>query len=254
MTMNEEKQNVFSSLNSKTTFILGLICGILAICTIGFFVLLVTFVQGKSLGFLKAGANQAAAVNQVADNNQIPPSNAQETKVSIALKPTDHLRGSKNAPVAIVEFSDYQCPFCQKFHVTMQQVMSEYGDKVAWVYKHFPLDQLHPQARNAAEAAECVAEQAGDSGFWDFTDYLFSNQEKLSPSFYEEAAARVGFIELDKFKDCVASRKYQAKVEADYQAGLQYGVNGTPGNFINGTPVRGALPYEAIKQLIEAEL
>jgi protein-disulfide isomerase len=88
----------------------------------------------------------------------------------------DYVKGNVSAPVTIVEFSDFQCPFCQRFHPSVQQIVNEYGDQVKWVYKHFPLDQIHPQARPAAEAAECVAEQKGNEGFWEFTDTLFEIQ------------------------------------------------------------------------------
>ena len=135
----------------------------------------------------------------------------------------------------------------------MQQVMAEYGDQVAWVYKHFPLDSLHAQARPAAEASECVAEQAGEEGFWQFTDAMFANQESLSPTFYEQIAEEIG-VNMSQFKDCVSSGKFQNRVEADYQQGISYGVNGTPGNFVNGVPVKGALPFSTIAQIIDSEL
>ena len=89
----------------------------------------------------------------------------------------DHIRGNLNAQITLVEFSDFQCPFCRQFHSTVQQALSEYGDQVRWVYKHFPLDQIHPQARPAAEASECIAEQKGSEGFWQFTDAVFKFQE-----------------------------------------------------------------------------
>lgn len=97
----------------------------------------------------------------------------------IQISDQDHIRGSVSAPVTIVEFSDLQCPFCGRFHPTLQKALQEYGDKVRWVYKHFPLDSIHAQARPAAEAAECIAEQKGDDGFWKFTDGVFKNQDRL---------------------------------------------------------------------------
>lgn len=248
---DEKKASFFVGLNPKTTFIFGLAAGVLLLCTIGFFILLAGVISVKESPSAAKGNNQAVVLG---NDNVGAPTPSAENPVNIQLSGDEYVRGDKDAKVKIVEFSDYQCPFCSKFHPTMQQVMSEYGDKVAWIYKHFPLDSLHPQARPAAEAAECVAEQAGNGGFWDFTDYLFANQSKLSASFFEEAADQVGFIELDKFKECVSSRKYQQKVEADYQEGLSYGVDGTPGSFVNGVPVRGALPFETVKSIIDAQL
>jgi len=88
----------------------------------------------------------------------------------------DHVQGNPSAPITLVEFSDFQCPFCKRFHPTVEQIFAEYGDQVKWVYKHFPLDQIHPQARPAAEASECIAEQKGEEGFWQFADAVFKAQ------------------------------------------------------------------------------
>lgn len=95
----------------------------------------------------------------------------------LSITEKDHIRGNPNAQITIVEFSDFQCPFCRRFHPTVQQALAEYGDQIRWVYKHFPLDQLHPQARPAAEASECIAEQKGNDGFWQFADEVFKSQE-----------------------------------------------------------------------------
>ncbi|HLC63957.1 MAG TPA: thioredoxin domain-containing protein [Patescibacteria group bacterium] len=244
-----DKQNVFSSLSPKATFILGIVVTLLAVFAVGFFVLLGQFMDN----------GQASKTNQPANTNSNPTAlapaapTAQGGRVNVTVASSDHIRGDKNAPVKIMEFSDYQCPYCSKFHPTMQQVMAEYGDQVAWVYKHFPLDSLHAQARPAAEASECVAEQAGEEGFWQFTDAMFANQESLSPTFYEQIAEEIG-VNMSQFKDCVSSGKFQNRVEADYQQGISYGVNGTPGNFVNGVPVKGALPFSTIAQIIDSEL
>ena len=243
-----DKQNVFSSLKPKTTFIFGIVASLLIIFTIGFFVLMAN-----------ALSDDEKSTNKVSNTNNKPsvvvpsPSPSAGNRVNVQIASSDHVRGDINAPVKIVEFSDYQCPFCSRFHPIMTQVMAEYGDQVAWIYKHFPLDSIHSQARPAAEASECVAEQAGDEGFWQFTDAMFANQNRLGNAYYNEVAESIG-VNMGQFKDCVSSRKYKQKVEADYQQGIQYGVTGTPGNFINGVPVKGALPYDSIKQIIDAEL
>jgi len=174
-------------------------------------------------------------------------------KVEFTITENDHVRGNPQAEITLVEFSDMECPFCSRFHPTALQALEEYGDKMRWVYKHFPLDAIHPQARPSAEASECVWEQAGDEGFWKFTDAMFENQSRLGNAFYEEIAEQVG-VNLSQFQTCVAERKYQDKVEQDYQQGLQAGVTGTPGSFVNGTPVKGAIPYEQLKAIIEAAL
>ena len=173
--------------------------------------------------------------------------------VTFTISEDDHVRGNLSAQVTLVEFSDLQCPFCASFHPSVQQALDEYGDNMRWVYKHFPLDNIHPQARPAAEASECVWEQNGNEGFWEFVDAMFENQSRLSNVFYEEVAAEIG-VNLLQFQTCVSERKYQDKVEQDYQQGLQAGVAGTPGSFVNGVPVRGAVPYEQLKSIIDSQL
>lgn len=162
----------------------------------------------------------------------------------------EHVRGDIDAPVTIVEFSDFQCPFCLKFHPTMMQVMQNYQGQVKWVYKHFPLDSVHPQARPAAEASECAAEQ---NKFWEFADGLFENQSKLGETLYKDLASQFG-LDMNQFEYCVSSRKYKDKVEQDLQQGIALGVEGTPGNFINGQSVPGAVPYETLKSSIDQAL
>ncbi len=164
-----------------------------------------------------------------------------------------HVRGNFEAPVTIVEFSDFQCPFCQRFHPTLQQILADYPNQVRWVYKHFPLDSIHPQARPAAEASECVFEQAGDDGFWQFTDGLLENQPRLGKSLYQELASEIG-VNLSQFDNCISSGKYKDKVEADYQEGIKAGIQGTPGSFVNGEEIPGAVPYDYLKDAVERAL
>ncbi len=184
---------------------------------------------------------------------QQPPGNGTPAGVAPLVEADDHIRGNPTAPITIIEYSDFQCPFCRQFHPTMLQVLADYGDQVRWVYKHFPIDQIHPQARPAAEASECVAEQKGSEGFWQFADALFQNQERLGSAFYREVAEQIG-IDIAQFDVCVNERKYQDKVEAQIQEGIRFGVIGTPGNFVNNVPVRGALPYVNLKTIIDEEL
>jgi len=174
-------------------------------------------------------------------------------KVNLKVTDDDHIRGNKSAPVTIVEFSDLQCPFCSRFHPTMKQALKEYGDKVRWVYKHFPLDALHPEARPAAEASECVWEQKGNDGFWQFVDGVFENQQRIGSDLYKELAQKIG-VNMSQFDNCVSSRKYQQKVESQYQEGTAAGVRGTPGSFVNGEPLFGAVPYDALKAAIDRAL
>ncbi len=173
----------------------------------------------------------------------------EEIKTEVVVSEKDHIRGNLQAPVTIVEFSDFQCPFCLAFHPTVQQILADFGESARWVYKHFPLDKIHPQARPGAEASECVFEQKGDDGFWQFADSLFESQERLGKEFYKELAENLE-LNMEQFNNCVSSRKYKDKVEANLQEGRKAGVDRTPWSFVNGEPILGAVPYETLKEAI----
>ena len=158
-------------------------------------------------------------------------------------------RGPARAPVEIVEFSDFQCPFCLRAHPTIDQVLSTYGDRVRFVYRHYPLPG-HPNARPAAEAAECAAEQGK---FWPYHDRLFATQSRLSDADLKQDARDLG-LDTSKFNGCVDSHKYAAKVDTDLRAGQEAGVDGTPAFFINGRVISGAQPYDVFKKVIDEEL
>ncbi|HEA84677.1 MAG TPA: DsbA family protein [Candidatus Wildermuthbacteria bacterium] len=171
----------------------------------------------------------------------------------ITITPQDYIRGNVDASITIVEYSDLECPFCARFHPTMLQALLDYPEEVRWVYRHFPLRNIHAQAQPAAEASECVAEQEGDEGFWMFVDAMFEDQSRLGASYYREVAGDIG-VDLAKFDNCVSSGKYANKVNDDYNSGIQLGVTGTPGSFLNGIVVKGAVPYEQLQAMIESQL
>jgi len=158
-------------------------------------------------------------------------------------------RGPANAPIEIVEFSDFQCPFCLRAHPTVTQVLNTYGDRVHFVYRHYPLPG-HPGARPAAEASSCAAEQGR---FWQYHDRLFANQTKLSDADLKQAATELG-LDIAQFNACVDSHKYGAMVDADLAAGQEAGVDGTPAFFINGRLISGAQPFDQFKKIIDEEL
>jgi protein-disulfide isomerase len=174
---------------------------------------------------------------------------------------TDHIRGNPNAEVVIIEYSDTECPFCKVFHSTMQQVTAEYGDKVAWVYRHFPLDQLHQKARKEAAALECANELGGNDAFWKYTDRLFEitpSNDGLDSSELPKIASYVG-LNVGAFNACLSSGKYDAHIEADYQNAAATGGRGTPWSIVvtkSGAkyPLSGAQPYEEVQKLIEEAL
>lgn len=158
-------------------------------------------------------------------------------------------RGPKDAPITIVEFSDFECPYCGSAHDTVEQVMSTYAGKVRLVYRQFPLS-FHPHAAKAAEASLCAADQGK---FWEYHDVLFKNQKKLDPTDLKAFASEVG-MDGQKFGQCLESGDKKKAVDADQQAGLAAGVGGTPAFFINGIFLNGALPIDEFKKVIDLEL
>lgn len=246
----EERSNttsVLSALSPKTSFLVGLVGGVMALCTIGFFVLLTTYLQGnfpENSG--KVAGTKTANSNSNTNVAAAPADNAAPANVDFEIKDTDYVLGNKDAKVTIVEFTDIQCPYCNQFHKTMNQLMEKYPDDVRWVIKHFPLDSIHPQARPAALATECVADQKGNEGFWSFIDEMFANQASLSDSYYEEVAGDLG-LDVDAFKDCYSSGEFADVVDAQYQEGVDAGVRGTPGSYINGKALGGAVPLAQLE-------
>jgi protein-disulfide isomerase len=158
-------------------------------------------------------------------------------------------RGPKDAPVTIVEFSDFECPYCGSAFETVEQVMNAYAGKVRLVYRQFPLS-FHPHAAKAAEASLCAADQGK---FWEYHDVLFKNQKKLEPTDLKAHATEVG-MDAQKFGQCLESGEKKKAVDADQQAGLAAGVGGTPAFFINGIFLNGAQPIDEFKKVIDGEL
>jgi protein-disulfide isomerase len=169
--------------------------------------------------------------------------------------------GQADAPVTIVEYSDYQCPFCERhFNETLPRLIEDYVDtgKVRYVFKDFPLSQIHPQAEKAAEAARCARDVGGDAVYWQMHDELFGNQDEWSgnpdaAAVFKGYAADLG-LDQAAFDTCLDSGRYAGAVQADLEEGAGFGVSGTPAFFINGQPVEGAQPYEVFVQVIEGML
>lgn len=176
--------------------------------------------------------------------------------VKVQVTEQDHVRGNVAAPVTIVEFSDLECPFCKSFHPTVKQALAEYGDRVRWIYKHFPIDSRHPKADKEAEAAECAGALGGNGMFWKYVDRVFEitpSNNGLNLALLPQIAQDLGLNRV-AFEACLNSGTYADRVEADYQYGVSLGVNGTPGSFVNGIPVQGAVPYGTLKAAIDEAL
>jgi protein-disulfide isomerase len=219
------------------------------------------FVAG-ALYFSGTGSTPAPVVN----NGDIQPvAQAPEpTGSTDAVRPvdeTDHIKGSPDAPIKIVEYSDFECPFCKRFHDTMNEVMDKYGDsgEVAWVFRQFPLEQLHPvKAQAVAVASECAAEQGGNDAFWEFTDGYFdvtltnnrTDIEAVIPQLVQDAG-----LNQATFQTCFESGKYDDHIAADIQNAIDTGGRGTPWSVMIGPdgttyPINGAQPLAAVEQLI----
>ena len=164
------------------------------------------------------------------------------------------VRGDANAPVTIIEFSDYQCPYCGKFFTdTLPSIEEQYikTGKAKLVFKNFPLTSIHSEAEKAAEAAECVRKQKGDSGYWKMHDKLFENQASLSVENYKKWARALGVNEA-AFDKCLDEGETASIVKADADYGQQLGITGTPSFFVNGKLLEGAQPFSAFQQAIGA--
>jgi protein-disulfide isomerase len=216
-------------------------------------------------GVIIAGAIYFGDTSKVKNDtaNNVPTTQSDSLDKINPITKTDHIRGNPNAPVIIVEYSDTECPFCGRFHETMKRIMDEYGKagKVAWVYRHYPLDQLHPKARHESVALECAYELGGNEKFWEYTDRIYSITPANNGLDVTELPKIAEFVGLDvaKFNTCLASTKHDARIEADIRNASLTGGNGTPWSIIiskdgKKTSLNGAYPYENVKQIIDSLL
>lgn len=206
--------------------------------------------------------NSNSTIERKIDSNAGSNLNVSDKMNSVKpINSSDHVRGDTDAPVKIIEFSDTECPFCKNFHITLKKVISDYNGQVAWVYRHFPIDSLHPKARKEAMATECAAELGGNEAFWIYLDRLFEitpSNNQLELDKLNEIANSIRLRESD-FKLCVDSGKYADKISQSITDGMNVGVSGTPHSIViapNGKKfeIRGAQPYEAVKVIIEKAL
>lgn len=188
--------------------------------------------------------------------------NVADAAVSIPAPSTqDHLRGNPNAPVTIIEYSDTECPFCKAFHSTLKQIMTDYSGQVNWVYRQFPIPQLHQRAMNEAEATECVASLNGNDAFWAYLDNIFqttNSNDSLDPTLLPKMATSVG-VNAANFNTCLASGRFAKKIEDSIKEAIKAGARGTPYSVIinkNGDQqiVNGAEPYDSVKAKIDSLL
>lgn len=242
--MSEKHSPGLAAFSPKQTFLFGIVGGILVLCTIGFFVLL-----GMTLD--EDGGDSARAYG-LGDNKPSVQAPAQQGAGTVTMRPVDkndHIKGAKKPKVTVVEYSDLECPFCARFHPTMERIIDTYGDDVAWVWRQFPLESIHPNARMLANATECAADQGK---FWEMTDAIIADTGKSSISAY---ASKVGLNE-SKLQKCIDDGKYNDDVTEDAKDAVAAGGQGTPYSIIVGpdgelVPLSGAQPFEAVEAAIQ---
>lgn len=196
----------------------------------------------------------------VTDTDRVQDNTTETTGTINPVTEADHIRGNPNAPIMIVEYSDFDCPFCKLFHETMLRIMDDYGanGQVAWVYRHFPLDSLHPSAPHLAEASECVASLGGDEAFWKFADLVFGerSQNQLTNVARLGEFAETSGVSLADYQNCIETGEMKANVEEDFDNALAIGARGTPYSvlMIGGQQFKlsGARPYEEMKSSIDS--
>ncbi len=194
--------------------------------------------------------NQAGNSQTGASATTDPNAPRKVTRYSIS-EDDDPSIGPADAPITIIEFSDYQCPYCQKWQAEVWPKLQEaFPGKIRLVYRDFPLYSIHANAGPAAEAADCAGDQ---NKYWEFHDLLFSGQNELGPETFQLYASNLG-LDIAQFNDCVESIKYEAEVNADYTYAAQLGIQSTPTFFVNGVALIGAQPFEVFQELINQEL
>lgn len=204
-------------------------------------------IQGKTQELVDAWLNEKISKSPVEVYFSEPQQPIFDVKVGDA-----PILGNKNAKVTLVEYSDFQCPYCAKGSKIMHEIKKKYGDKVKVAFKNFPLP-FHKQAKGAALAGLCANEQGKDY-FWKLHDYMFDNQSKLDAKNLKKIAADFKGFDQGKFNDCVDKNKYMAKIDADIEEGRVLGVKSTPTFFLNGKIISGALPVEEFSRMIDQEL
>lgn len=226
---------------------------ILAFLAVVILLLLVFFLYvGKLVKDIRAGKISSASVkgtSLVANANSGTATRLQGASTALAAN-DDPFLGPKTAKVTVVEFSDFQCPFCRQSFPIVRELEATYRNKIRIVYRDFPITQIHQFAFKAAEAGQCANEQGK---FWAYHDKLFTNQERLDILSLKEYARQVGLNEL-KFNNCLDSGKFAGEVQADFDDGLALGVSGTPTWFINNKRVVGVISLEDFKKIVDAEL
>lgn len=238
-------------MSPKFAFWAGVVSTVAVASLLGFIVLLGVLLSDRTAGAARPTVGSTPTA-------QAPSGPPPDDKRTINIKPVskeDHIRGPKDAKITLIEFSDLECPFCKRFHDPMKQLVAAFPKDVAWIYRHFPLDQLHSKARREAAASECASEQGK---FWEFVDGIFAvtpSNDGLDPAELPKIAQRAGVRDLNKFNKCLETGKYKEKVQAQLDDAVAAGGRGTPYSVVfagdQKIPLDGAVGFEQLKSLVE---
>lgn len=220
------------------------------------------FSLNPAIAIVVAGAFIAAAILYththpapvaVADVNSLP-----ATVAVSAPRQDEHIVGSSTAPIVLIEYSDFQCPYCSLVYPTIKRIVSEGNGQVAWIMRNYPLESIHPQARPGAQAAECITKQLGNTAFWRFADIIFGNQNAISPAYYKQTALLLG-ANGATYDACLNSQAVADTIDNESAEATINGGQGTPYTVIYGkdgtqVAVSGAVPYAQFKAVINQVL
>ena len=252
-----ENKGILAKLSPKSSFFAGIGITLFIFFIVGFFVLLGIVLKGDDNG------NNLAAVNNAPDNNQVNQGQGGVAgeQVDINVTPVsedDWVRGSRDAQISFIEYSDLECPFCQQFHPELKKLIEAYPNDVNWVYRHFPLASLHPKAPKEAEATECAGELGGNDKFWEYIDKIYEvtpSNNGLDLAQLPILAGEVG-LDVNKFQECLDSGRHADKVSQHYSDAVSAGGQGTPYSvvLIDGEefPVSGYVPFEQLKSMVDS--
>ncbi len=229
----------------KVMFLMGLFLGVAVCATVG-------------LGLVFGGVINGSAATRVGANpGNVPAAGNPTAQAPIpagapvkAVMDSEYIKGNKNAKVTLIEYSDFECPFCKRFVPTVEQALKDFPNDVRVVYRHFPLRSIHPNAQKAGEAAECAGKVGGGGKFWEMHDKLFA-AASFNVDAMKTMAKEIG-LDQGKFNACLDGNEMAEKVNTDFNEGGASGVEGTPATFVNGMLVSGAIPYDGPGGLKEA--
>ncbi len=230
-------------------FLMGLFLGIAVSSTMGLGLVVGGVIKGGSATTVATGTGTTGGTPTAPSPTPTDYAPVREVGSS------DHVKGAKNAKVTLIEYSDFECPFCKRFSPALTQALKDFPNDVRLAYRHFPLRSLHPNAQKAAEASECAAKIGGNDKFWAMHDKLIA-ADTFTLDSMKQFAKDIG-VDQGKFNTCLDKGEMADRVNSDFNEGSQFGVEGTPATFVNGQLASGAIPYDGpggLKEMIQQAL